>query len=363
MNYELHATKRRRGASRYRSEFETSRNRRVSACVAVLAALTAAFGLPCASNAELVAHYQFDEPADHPTNGFVNSAPAVDGIIKSSGTVLGNGAAIAANFSRGVPGVFGTAYEIRKPSLVADMVGLDINTGGGNDVRPTNNFSISFWVKPTQLGATGSGRLMDASAHTGGGALQTGFRFLINASNQVVFAVARNTSMPSVVQSVPNTINTVSLNQWYFVASRYSTTGQLQVTVLPGGLTDVTDAIVAAATTSVTSDGITPNYAGGFTRVNLPSAHADSSMTQTLFNNVSMAAFYDDIAFFNHVATDEQLANAYNHGAQYWLEPPVVDEIPEPSAIVLMAIGLAMFAVFGWRRRLPASAPIPKSLP
>ena len=267
--------------------------------------------------ADLVAHYSFDENApDDPT--VVDSLGRNNGIFINSSNVL-----------RGVASpdpLLGTACEFTLQS--------GVNLGTDPAVRPSDQFTISWWMRPDTLDSFD--RIYETMSGTSNGA--NGIRIdLGGAPGNSVRVLLRDGN------GITSTTHTHSLDlrndgTWYFVAVRYdSTAGEgsaLMITVLENGTAHSIEDI-RAATESPLSLGTGPidlHSNGAFLAADDANASGSNDFAGAL----------DDFAFFQTgdlpgVLSDEDLSEICKSGALSIspdTAPPVIDTFEASQSMV-----------------------------
>ncbi|MGC6427043.1 MAG: lamin tail domain-containing protein [Akkermansiaceae bacterium] len=243
--------------------------------------------------ADLVAHYALDE-----TSG---STTVTDSIGLNNGTLIGTSSA-----TKGLSAPFGTAYDFPLRS------GFKIDPTPA--VQPTDQFTISFWFRPTTLndfdrffetlsgtGNDGSGIRIDLGSSPG-----NKLRVLLRDGNG---ATNTNITHPQVLRT----------GNWYFFALRYdSINSSCKVTVLQDTGENITSSTVNSATSTTTSLGTAaiPHATGVFIA-------ADDSNAS---GNNDFGGAMDDLAIFQTgdafgVLTDAEVAEVHNNGALAF-DPP-----------------------------------------
>lgn len=253
--------------------------------------------------ADLVAHYALDE-----TGGSV----VTDSFGDNHGEVIGSGSA-----GQGFAALHGTGYNF------ATRSGFEISPAP--EVQPTDQFTMTWWFRPTTLDAFD--RLFETLAGTGndgsgirvdlGSAPGTKVRVLLRDGNG-----SSNTNVTS-----PLVLTT---GNWYFFALRYdSLGGSIELTILEDTGGNITGSTISSATTSKTSLGT--NALTHATGVFIAADEANAAGSN------DFGGAMDDIAIFQTgdtfgVLTDAELAEVYNDGALAFDPPTPAPEINSFSA-------------------------------
>ena len=259
---------------------------------------TALFLIACNARADLVAHYALDET--DPGNNTVT-----DSLGLNHGTIISPG-----NVTKGLPGPHGAVYDF----------GLrgGVNIPPASEIRPDDQFTITWWFRPTTLNAFD--RLYESLAGTGNDG--NGIRIDLGSSGDNLRALLRDGNGSTNTTVIhPLDLNT---NIWYFFALRYdSLDGSCRVTVMPITGGDVTAGDITSATTTNTSLGT--NAISHATGVFIAADDAGAAGSN------DFGGAMDDIAFFQTgdtfgVLSDADLAAVYNDGALAF-DPPA----PKPT--------------------------------
>ena len=262
--------------------------------------LTLALALALFSNAyaDLVAHYALDET--DPGNAMVT-----DSFGQNHGMVVGTGT------TKNFQAPHGTGYDFTLSS--------GVNIPPASEIRPTDQFTITWWFRPTTLNQFD--RMYESLSGTGNDG--NGIRIDLGSSpGNRVRALLRDGN-GSTNTTVTNPL-VLSTGNWYFFALRYdSILGEAKVTVLQDTGGDIAAATISAATTTSTSLGT--NAISHATGVFI--AADDSSAS----GSNDFGGAMDDIAFFQTgdsfgVLSDADLAEIYNDGALAF-DPPA----PKPT--------------------------------
>ena len=265
--------------------------------------------VPCTPSAlaDLVAHYAFDEPAG-------SGDRIIDSLGSNDGTLIGS-----ASVTREAPAAnpaLGTAYEF----------GLrgGANLGTGSEVRPIDQFTMTWWMRPTTLNSFD--RIYETLSGTGNDG--NGIRIDLGASPGNRLRVLLRDGNGSTSTMHTHTRNLLADGTWYFVAVRYDSTAgdgsALQLTLLPAQ--DVATASnIANATQSPLSLGTGPidlHASGAFLAADDAGASGANDFGGAL----------DDFAIFQTgdtfgVLSDADLSEVFNRGA-------LAFDPPEPLPLV-----------------------------
>lgn len=251
------------------------------------------------ANAALVAYYTLD---DSTTN-------AADSAGSNTGTFIGAPTAVS--------GLFGNAYSFD---------GNDgINLGGGSAVRPTGNFTTTFWVSQSTA-ADGNQLIIGASSTIA----NAGAGWVVKPQNggRVFFNTAATTNVDGTDRLVEGAsdINAVATD-WFFMAARYTqASGIFSYTILKLGESDTDAAGIGTATLS---------FDGPDTHVIAYGASPPPALIGSLANGTAgFIGRIDEVRYYDNPLNNTELADLYNAG--------VAAAVPEPSAAVLVcAFGAA----------------------
>ena len=250
------------------------------------------------AKADLVAHYALDEAG--------GGSVVTDSLGNNPGALIGSGTA-----TKGVSAPHGTGYDFELRS------GLSIPPTAA--VRPTDQFTITWWFKPTTLDAFD--RMYESLAGTGNDG--NGIRIDLGGSpGNKVRALLRDGN-GSTNTAVTNPL-VLSTGNWYFFALRYdSLLGECKVTVLQDTGGNIAGSAITGATQTSTSLGTNAitHATGVFIAADEGSAAGSNDFGGAM----------DDIAIFQTgdafgVLTDAELAEVYNGGALAF-DPPA----PRPT--------------------------------
>ena len=250
------------------------------------------------ANADLVAHYALDE-TDTTTSIVQDSLKQNDGILIGSSSP-----------AKDFKALHGTGYDFPLRS------GFRVNPSP--EVQPTDQFTITWWFRPTILNAFD--RFYETLSGTGKNG--SGIRIDLGGNGRQVRALLRdgNGSTDTAVTSPL----TLTAGAWYFFALRYDSLNNFcKVTVLrdTGGV--ITASSISASTTTKTSlgtDTITHNTGVFFAADDAGAASSND-----------FGGAMDDIAIFQTkddfgVLSDTDLAKVFNNGALAF-DPPA----PRPT--------------------------------
>lgn len=247
---------------------------------------------------DLVAHYSLDE-----------TDPGTDAVTDSlginHGTLIGS-----SNPTKNFSAPHGTGYNFPLRS------GFKIDPA--TEVRPTDQFTITWWFRPTTLNAYD--RFFETLSGTGNNG--SGIRIDLGGSGNKVRALLRDGN-GSTNTSVSSPL-TLSNGSWYFFALRYdSLDGTCKVTVLQDTQGPITASNISSSTTTNNSLGtaIISHNTGVFIAADDANAAGSNDFGGAM----------DDIAIFQTgdqfgVLSDAQLAEVYNIGALAF-DPPA----PRPT--------------------------------
>ena len=253
------------------------------------------------AQADLVAHYALDEPAG-------SGDTVIDSLGSNDGTLIG-----APHVTREVPSflpALGTAYEF----------GLrgGANLGTGEEVRPVDQFTMTWWMRPTTLNSFD--RIYETLAGTGNNG--NGIRIDLGANpGDRLRVLLRDGNGASSTQHT-HSRNLRTDGTWYFIGVRYDSTAgdgsALKITVLPAQAS-ATASSIADATQSPASLGTGPidlHASGAFLAADDAGASGANDFGGAL----------DDFAIFQTgdtfgVLSDADLAAVFNRGALAF-DPP-----------------------------------------
>jgi hypothetical protein len=251
------------------------------------------FSLLLPIQADLVAHYALDETDPGTT--------VDDSLNKNPGTLIGTAAP-----TKGFTSPLNTGYDFPLRS------GFKIDPA--TEVQPTDQFTITWWFRPTTLDAFD--RLYETLAGTGNDG--SGIRIDLGSSpgNQVRALLRDGNGSTNTTVVNPLTLST---GNWYFFALRYdSLDGTCKMTVLQDTGGPITDWNISAATTANSSLGTNaiPHNTGVFIAADDSNAASSNDFGGSI----------DDIAIFQTgdafgVLSDSDLAFIYNNGALAF-DPP-----------------------------------------
>ncbi|MDB4597092.1 lamin tail domain-containing protein, partial [Akkermansiaceae bacterium] len=260
----------------------------------------ALFQVASLAHADLVAHYTLDELD-------VGSTVVTDSLGSNHGELIGSGSA-----TKGFSAPHGTGYDFALRS------GFKIPPT--SEVRPTDQFTISWWFRPTTLNAFD--RMFETLAGTGDDG--TGIRIDLGSSpgNKLRVLLRDGNGSSNTTVTSPLTLST---GTWYFFALRYdSLLGECKVTVLEDTGGPIAGAAIGPATTTNSSLGT--NALSHATGVFIAADEANAAGSN------DFGGAMDDIAIFQTgdtfgVLTDAELAEVYNNGA-------LAFDPPEPQPVI-----------------------------
>ncbi|MFW2386008.1 MAG: lamin tail domain-containing protein [Akkermansiaceae bacterium] len=244
-------------------------------------------------DADLVAHYALDETG--------NSSTVTDSFGSNHGTLIG-----ASSPTKGFAAPFSTGYNFPLRS------GFKIDPSP--EVQPTDQFTISFWFRPTTL--NDFDRFFETLSGTGNDG--NGIRIDLGSSPgnklRVLLRDGNGVSNTSITHPL-----ILSTGNWYFFALRYdSINSSCEVTVLQDTGGNITSATISSSTSTQTSLGTAAlNHATG---VFIAADDANAAVSN------DFGGAMDDIAIFQTgntfgVLTNAELAEVYNNGALAF-DPP-----------------------------------------
>ena len=251
--------------------------------------------------ADLVAHYSFDELAG---SGDV----VVDSLGNNDGTLIG-----APQVTRGIPSslpALGTAYEFGLRG------GADLGTR--KEVRPSDQFTLTWWMRPTTLNSFD--RIYETLAGTGNDGNGIRIDLGANPGNRVRVLLRDGNGSTSTQHTHSQDLR--SDGTWYFIGVRYDSTAgdgsALKITVLPAQ-GSATASSITEATQSPASLGTGPidlHASGAFLAADDAGASGSNDFGGAL----------DDFAVFQTgdtfgVLSDVDLAAIFNRGALAF-DPP-----------------------------------------
>ncbi|MGZ0709682.1 sulfatase-like hydrolase/transferase [Coraliomargarita sp. W4R53] len=236
--------------------------------------------------AALVHHYKLDETFQHQA--------VVDAVGANNGTV-------SALF-RGETGVRGGAY-------VFDETGPDsIDLGPVNTILPAGTFTITLWLQFSSNGFESNERILDSSDGDAYSAMTSGFNLKTQENSLRLFAGdgTHKVATPTAGNS------TLSQNQWYLVALRYTPSslpgttndGQAQLTAIP-----LSNAPYLATDIPALTDAAL-HKVGAVTTTNTLFAGIPSGLTPN--EDLAFDGLMDDIKIYDSFLSDQQLADLHN---------------------------------------------------
>ena len=279
------------------------------ATVTASAAIVLLLSLSSNSSAALIAHWALDE-----TTG----TTAVDSVGGNNGTLQGGMTFDADPNGFGtVPGVFGNALEGYSDTEYVD-VGDVLNPG-------TTDYSVTLWFKPTRL--AGTSFLVSKGNET---TAVPGWSFYHSSARYFDYRSSAGTGNRKRQRSHPSGSSNLNVGQWYHLAMVLDHNPTVpdpngsdwnQTSYLDGNLVttlNINEAIVGAITTTE------PIWFGRRVSAGTPF--------------VSEGAL-DDIGIFDEALTQQQVINIMNNG------------VPEPSAVILLLLGVTGSALVFRRHR------------
>ncbi|MDA7871899.1 LamG domain-containing protein, partial [Akkermansiaceae bacterium] len=249
-------------------------------------------------SADLVAHYALDETD-------ASTRVIQDSLQLNNGLLIGN-----SNPTKNFRALHGTGYDFPLRS------GFRVNPAP--EVQPTDQFTITWWFRPTTLNAFD--RFYETLSGTGKNG--SGIRIDLGGNGRQVRALLRDGN-GSTDTSVTSPLN-LTAGAWYFFALRYDSLNNFcKVTVLRDTGGNITASNISSSTTTKTSLGtntITHNT-GVFFAADDASAAGSNDFGGAM----------DDIAIFQTkddfgVLSDTDLARIFNNGALAF-DPPA----PRPT--------------------------------
>lgn len=248
--------------------------------------------------ADLVAHYPLDDtgPSTLVTDSFANN----------HGTEIGS-----ATPTKGITAPHGTAYDLPLRS------GFHIEPSP--QVQPTDQFTISFWFRPTTLDQFD--RLFETLAGTGNDG--SGIRIDLGSApgNQVRVLIRDGNGTTNTTLTSPLTL---TIGNWYFCALRYdSVNSSCQLTLLQDTNGTITPDTISTSTDTLTSLGT--NAIQHNTGVFIAADDANAAGSNDFGGAIDDLAIFQTRDTFG-VLTDAELAEVYNIGALAF-DPPA----PRPT--------------------------------
>jgi hypothetical protein len=264
-------------------------------------------GASLAARADLVAHYALDElPGSGDT--------VADSFDKNPATLISSG-----NVTKGVASpapAFGTAYDF-------ELRG-GANLGIGSEVRPIDQFTMTWWMRPDTLNSFD--RIYETLAGTGNSG--NGIRIDLGGSPGDSVRVLLRDGNGSTNTQLTHALNLLTNGTWYFVAVRYDSTrgngSALKLTVLANAAS-ASAANITAATQSPASLGTGPidlHNTGAYLAADDAGAAGSNDFGGAI----------DDFAIFQTgdvfgVLSDADLATVFNIG-------PLSFDPPEPKSAI-----------------------------
>ncbi|MEM6855950.1 MAG: LamG-like jellyroll fold domain-containing protein [Planctomycetota bacterium] len=273
------------------------------------------------TQAALVVNYSFEETTP---STFVDSVGG-----ESNGATSGG-----VQFD--VPGVSGSGIR-------HDGVDDNIQAGpNSSEFKRTGDFTLTMWVNLENQSADTLDRIITTSNFNGSfNDNGSGWRLIVNDvggdTNRVALQAASSSSGRKTFASAFTDVRGLQADGWNLVVLRWDEGANAELTVLYD--TDLNSNTLDATfvdSNSATRDisGLDPlNYGGGA----IPRIGSNQSASANL-----LPAAFDEIAFYDTVLTDAEIASIYT------------TIIPEPSSLVLLAIGAGLVTA---RRRKDAAQP------
>ncbi len=243
------------------------------------------------ASASLVAHYRMDE-APGAGDPVTDSADANDGTLINSARV-----------NQGVTGAPFTFTAARAYDFApGGGQGGGVNLGTSSDVRPADDFTVSFWFNADTLDQ------FDRFVESMDGTVPTsqGYRIDLGAPpGDSVRALFRDGSGSSTAVEHSSNVNP---GQWYFTTVRFDEGGQLQLTVVPDSASLGGNVIPSNTESTGSTIGPLTYQAGRPTVLGVENSGGPQS---NAFNGRM-----DDVAFYDEVLTDDQVKFVRRFGAQ-----------------------------------------------
>ncbi len=277
--------------------------------------------------ADLVAHYPLDE-----LPGSGNTV--TDSLGLNHGTLISPG-----NVTKGIvsPVTFpGTAYDFALRG--------GANLGSGSEVRPTDQFTLTWWMRPDTLNSFD--RIYESLSGTGDSG--NGMRIDLGGSPGDSVRVLLRDGNGATNTQLTHPLNLQANGNWYFVAVRYDSTlgngSALKLTVL-ADTPSATAADITAATQSPGSLGTGPidiHNTGVFLAADDGGAAVSNDYGGAL----------DDFAIFQTgdafgVLSDAELTSVFNIGALAF-DPPALPPTIHSFATSDPAIASGSSATLSW---------------
>ncbi|MEP4079390.1 sulfatase-like hydrolase/transferase [Haloferula sp.] len=243
------------------------------------------FGLAMPAIAATTHHYRLDETFQHET-----IADSVGSIDASSTTLV-----------RGLEGVIAGAFDFREGDLDS------IDFGPSNAVLPSDDFTVTLWVKASSDGFDENERLLDCSNGDSFAQMSSGFNFKQQGGTLRVF-VGDGTNKATTSSSD----STLTTEAWYLVAYRFTASsnpgtandGLSQVTAIPLGIENLSAGAIAGLTDSAAHDVGSPASSTKLV--------AGTRPTGTPNADLSFDGLMDDIRIHDSALTDQELADLHN---------------------------------------------------
>ncbi len=250
------------------------------------------------ASADLVAHYALDETD-------TTTTVVQDSLQQNNGVLIGN-----SNPTKNFTAIHGTGYNFPLRS------GFRVDPAP--EVQPTDQFTITWWFRPTTLDAFD--RFYETLSGTGNNG--SGIRIDLGGNGRQVRALLRDGN--GATNTTVTSPLSLTAGAWYFFALRYdSLNNSCKVTVLRDTGGDIAASNITSATTTSTSLGTDaiPHNTGVFFAADDAGAGGSNDFGGAM----------DDIAIFQTgddfgVLSDADLAEIFNDGALAF-DPPA----PRPT--------------------------------
>ena len=259
-----------------------------------------AMGLALSSQAALTAWWNFEE-TNLPANGD-RIYDEVGGTPARMWNTAWSGLSVPGKF--GNPSTGGVYFD-----GVTDN--MEVANADAGALQSTGSFSMAMWFKPDGVQVNWA-RLIDSASNVSGGP-QNGWRVTkTNVDGTLQFAAKTGSGNVTL-----NSTDSYQNNVWNLLVVRYDVSGNASLNILTEG--DTVNAAFVAANLASGATGGAVTYPGAATRIG--SALGSSSVYE-------YKGYMDDLAFFDSVLTDADVATIFNSG---------VAAIPEPGTLVMVA--------------------------